>query len=161
MNTTPMEIPIHSPPFTGASQDHNAADNPQWAHANPSLAECIERPAPSAHRTPTSRSCPLLRLLSTRELLKRESVAKRAQAKRVRTNKWLNQSMLKDHWPELRSASLLVYYRPMAPTPPLPRSLPGLGWIRDSSHKIRHDPPMRAPSEVTDPSPTTETIPHN
>ena len=103
-----METPLHSPPFPGAPLDHGAVDKPQRAHANPSLNEGIERPAPSAHRTPASRSSHSLRLLSTRELYKRKSVAKRAQAIRVRKNNWLSHSMLKDHWPELRSASLPV-----------------------------------------------------
>jgi len=53
--------------------------------------------------------------------------------------------MLKDHWLESRPASLQVYPRTVTPPPPLPRSLPGLGWKRDSSHRIRHDPPKGAP----------------
>jgi len=33
--------------------------------------------------------------------------------------------------PDLRPASLPVYQRMPAPPPPLPRSLPSLGWVRD------------------------------
>ena len=116
--TTPVEAPLHFLPRTGAPLDYNAADKPQRAHASPDLDKGIERPAPFAHRTPTIRSSPLLQLLSTRELHKRESVAKRAQSIRVTNNKGLYQSMLKDHWPELRPASLPVYHRTMAPPPP-------------------------------------------
>jgi len=106
---------MHTLPLTGAPPDHSAADNPKRAHGYFDLDKGIERPAPSAHRAPTIRSSHLLRLLSTRELAKRESVAKRAQSIRVRTNKGLKQSFLKDHWPELRPASLPVYHRTMAP----------------------------------------------
>jgi len=53
--------------------------------------------------------------------------------------------MLKNHWPELRPASLPAHRRTMAPTPLLPRSLPCLGWQKNSSHKIRHDPTKRVP----------------
>jgi hypothetical protein len=144
-----VESHIHSLPLTGAPLGHGAADSPQRAHANPDVYKGIERSTPSAHRPPTSRNSPLLRLLSTRELPKRESEAKRAQAIRVKTNKGLNQSMLKDRWHELRPASLPVYNRTMAPPPLLPRSLPKLGWKRNSSHMIRHDPPQRAPFPFT------------
>jgi len=105
----------------------------------------IGRSLLSAHRAPTSRSSPLLRLFSKRELRSREAVAKPAQSIRIKLNKRLHQSMLKDHWFEMRPALLPVYHRTKAPPPPLPRSLSSLGWKRDSSHKIRHEPSKGAP----------------
>jgi hypothetical protein len=70
--------------------DHNAKDNPQRAHDDPNLEKEIERPPLSAHRAPTSRSSPLLRLFSKRDLHNRETVVKRAQSIRVKVNKRLN-----------------------------------------------------------------------
>jgi hypothetical protein len=134
-----------SPSLAEASLDPSASDIPHWPPANPNVAEGIERPAPYARRTYASCSSPLMRLFSTRDLLKRRAVAKRAQTRRVNTNSGLNQSMLKDHLPELRPSSLPVHRRTMTPTPLVPRSLPSLGWQKDSSHKIRHDPPKRDP----------------
>jgi len=50
-----------------------------------------------------------------------------------------------DHWPELRPASFPVNQRSEAPPPLLPRSLPNLGWKRDTSRRIRLDLPKGAP----------------
>ena len=119
-----MESLLHSPSLAEASLDSGTSDNPQGPSANPNPAEGIERPEIYAHRTYTSRSSPLLRLFSIRDLLKRGAGAKRAQTRRVNTNKGLNQSMLKDHWPELRPASLPVYHRKMAPPPSFQKAYP-------------------------------------
>jgi hypothetical protein len=146
LDIVPMETPLHPPLFAGASRDYETTDNPQRAPEHTYLAEGRARPMPFAHRTPTGRSSPLLLLLSSSDLLKRESVAKRAHNRRVRTNKGLNQSMLRDHLPELRPASIPVYRRKRAPTPLLPRSLPSLGLHKDSSHRIRQDPRRGFPS---------------
>ena len=140
-----MVTPLHSLPITGALMDHSEEDIPQRAHDDTDLEKGIERPPLSAHRVPTSKSSPIMRQFSKRELQNRETLAKRAQYIRVKAYKKLNQSMLKDHWPELRPASHPVYHRTMAPPPPLPRSLPILGWKKDPSHRIRHDPPKGAP----------------
>ncbi len=87
LDTVPKETTLRVPPLTGASLAHGTASNPQRANAKPSLDEGAERPKPSAHRTPISKSSPLLRMLSPRELPKRGSVAKCVQATRVKSNK--------------------------------------------------------------------------
>ena len=51
------------------------------------------RPPPSAQRAPTSRSSPLLLLLSTRDLLRRIYTTKRTHSFRIRANKRQHQSM--------------------------------------------------------------------
>jgi hypothetical protein len=146
LGTTLVVTPLHSLPLTGAPMNHSAKDNPHRAHDDPDLEKGTWRPPLSAHRAPTSRSSPLLWLFSNRGLHSREAVVKRVQSIRVRVNKRLHQSMLKDHWPELRPTSLSVYHRTKALPPPIPRSLPSLGLKRDSSHMIRHDPPKEAHS---------------
>ncbi len=90
LDTAPMESLLHSPSLVEASLDPSATDKPQWPSANPSLTEGIERPTPYARRTYTSSSSRLLQLFSARDLLKHGAVAKRAQTRRVSTNKGLN-----------------------------------------------------------------------
>jgi len=105
----------------------------------------VARPPPSAHWAPISRGSPLILLLSIRDLLRRTTTVKRPHSIRIRASKRQHQSMLTGHWLSLRSASLPVYHRKLALPPPLPRSLPSLGWIRDHAYRLRYDPPKGAP----------------
>jgi hypothetical protein len=74
-----MGPPLHPPPISGASPGHGATDGPHRAPTNPNLDEGVERPAPPAKQTSTSKNSLLLRLFSPLELRKRESGAKRAK----------------------------------------------------------------------------------
>jgi len=105
----------------------------------------VERPPLFAQRAPTSRSSPLLLLLSKRDLSLREAAAKRAHSVRLRMNKRLNQAILMNHWPELRPVSFPVYNRTKAPPSLHPRNLPNMGWKSDLSHKIRLNLPKGGP----------------
>ena len=116
-----------------------ANEFPHRARDDPYPTTRSDRPPPSAQRAPTCMSSPLLLLLSKRDLGCRATMAKRAHSVRIRVNKRQQQSMLTDHWPELRPASLPIFHRSKAPLPPLPRSLPNLGWQRDPSHRLRLD----------------------
>ncbi len=78
-----METALHPPPLSGALPDHGVADKPHRAPTNPNLDEGVERPAPAAKRTLTSRNSFLLRPFSPAELRKRVAVAKRTQTVRV------------------------------------------------------------------------------
>ncbi len=82
-----MATPLHSLPLTGAPLDHIAEDNPQRAHYDPDIEKGIARLLLSTHRAPINKSSPLLWMFSKRELHNRETVAKRAQARRVKVNK--------------------------------------------------------------------------
>jgi hypothetical protein len=99
-------------------------------------------------------------LLSKRDFLGRISTAKRTHYVRIRENKRQHQSMLMDPWPELRPSSLPVYPRKTAPPPPLPRSMPNLGWIRDPPYRIRLDPPKGVPFPFPHPTPDSQPYLH-
>jgi hypothetical protein len=135
----------HLPPFSGDPRSQGTKENPQPTSGGPDPSTRAARPPPSAQRAPTSRRSPLHLLLSRRDFLRRISTAKRTHSVRIRVNKRQHHSMLANHWLELRSASLLVYHRHMAPPSPLPRSLSNIGWIRNPSYRIRLDPPKGAP----------------
>jgi hypothetical protein len=84
--------------------------------------------------------------------------AKRAQAIRVRANKGLNQSMLMDHWPELRPASLPIYPgRWLRHPPPFQKAYPssagnGTPRIESAMTPQRGPPsPSRIPHRVPHP----------
>ena len=145
LGASTAETSLHPPPLTGVPMDQGAKVNPHRAYDDPDPTTRGARPSPSAQRAPTNKSSPLLLLLSKRYLLRRAIMTKRAHSVRIQANKRQHQPMLTDHWPELRPASLPVYHRTNAPPPPLPRSLPNLGWKRDASHIIRLDLPKRAP----------------
>ena len=131
----------HPIPPSEADKFQDTGKNPQPTSDDPIPSEGAARSKLSAQRIPTSKSSPLLMSLSRRDLLHRISTTKRANTVRIRTNKREYQSLLPDHWPALRPASLPTSHRQPAPISPLPRSLPGLGWLRDSSFRIRLDPP--------------------
>jgi len=141
LGSNPVETSLHPPPFTGAPRDQGAKKNLHATYDSPVPPTRAARPPPSAQRAPTSRSFPLLLLISKRYFLRRTITAKRAHSVRIRASKRQPQSMLTDHWPELRPVSLPIYHRTKTPPPLLQRSLPSLGRKRDPSHKIRLDPP--------------------
>jgi hypothetical protein len=122
-----VEYSLHPPPFTGVRMDQGAKENPHPTYGGLDPSARAARPPPSAQRAPTSRSSPLLLLLSRRDIHSRTTTAKRAPSVRIRANKRQHQSMLTDHWPELRPASHPVYHRTKAPPSPIPRSLCNLG----------------------------------
>ena len=140
-----METSPHRSPLPEDTRVQCTRKNPQPTYDGPNPSTGAARPPPSTLWTPTSISSPLLKLLSRRDVLHCLSTAKRAHSIRIRANKRQPQPMLTDHWPDLRPASLMVYHRKPAPPPPLPRSLPNLGWKRDPSYRIRLEPPQGAP----------------
>ena len=127
LGADPMETSFHPPPFTGVPMNQGAKENPHPTYGGLDPSARAARPPPSAQRAPTSRSSPLLLLLSRRDIHSRTTTAKRAPSVRIRANKRQHQSMLTDHWPELRPASHPVYHRTKAPPSPIPRSLCNLG----------------------------------
>ncbi len=123
---TPPEMRINlaetSPHPIPPSEDDKVQDtgeNPQPTSDGPNPSKGAARPKLSAQRTPTGKSSPLLMPLSRRDLLYRLSKAKRTHSVRIRTNKrQQHESMIPNHWPDLRPASLPVSHRKPAPTPP-------------------------------------------
>ena len=146
MGTNVTETFLHPPSFSGEPRSQEIEDTTHPANDVSDPSTRADQPSLPAQRVPTKRRSPLLLLFSRQDLLRRITSAKRINTVSIRTNNKLRQSMLTDHGTELRPVSLPVRHRNPAPPPPLPRSLPNLGWKRYSSYRIRHDPPpTRAP----------------
>jgi hypothetical protein len=100
---------LHPPPLTEVPMDQGAKGIPHRALDGADPTTRAARPSPSAQRAPTSKSSPILLLLSKRDFRCHATMAKRAHSVRIRVNKRQHQTMLSDLWHELRPASLPVY----------------------------------------------------
>jgi hypothetical protein len=117
----------------------------------------------SAQRLP-SRGSSHTPLITQGDIKNRLKLAKMRHTRRLKTCHTSRQTMLVDHWPTLRPASLPERNRSETRTPLLPRSLHSMGWRADPNHTIRQNHHATEPfpfphSPQGTPSPSTSSDP--